>query len=152
MKGNPLLRLCLILLLLAAVLVPVCRLTLTTVETSSQSASSAPNSVVRDEGAKGVLRGRLLLRAAPSPIRFAVSLGGKTLVTEKNLLSPGEYGTDTEIPSGTDLLITAEWSDGKPHAVHVEFQPEGMTEPITASFWANRSLEDILTIPESPLP
>ena len=58
MKGNPLLRLCLILLLLAAVLVPVCRLTLTTVETSSQSASSAPNSVVRDEGAKGVLRGR----------------------------------------------------------------------------------------------
>jgi hypothetical protein len=152
MKGNPLLRLCIILLLLAAVLIPVCRLTLTTVESSSESASSAPKSMVRDEGSKAVLRGRFLLRAAPSPIRCAVSLGGKTIMTEKNLLSPGEYGTDMEIPPGTDLLITAEWSDRKPHAVRVEFQPEGMTAPITASYWANGSLEDVLTIPESPVP
>jgi hypothetical protein len=152
MKGNPLLRLCLILLLLSAVLVPVCRLTLTTVESSTESASSSQKSVVRDEGSKAALRGRLLLRAAPSPIRCAVSLGGKTIMTDKNLLSPGEYGTDMEIPPGTDLLITAEWGDRNPHAVRVEFQPEGMTEPITASYWANRSLEDVLTIPESPLP
>lgn len=152
MKGNPLLRLCLILLLLAAVLVPVYRLTLSTVQGSSESSSSAPKSVASDEASNAALHGRLLLRAAPSPIRCAVSLGGKTIMTEKNLLSPGEYGTDMEIAPGTDLLITAEWSDRNPHAVRVEFQPDGMTAPITGNYWANGSLEDVLTIPVSPIP
>lgn len=146
MKGNPILRLCLVLLLLAAVLVPVCRLARTP-DNPPDTPQSAPT---ESRSAPPPLRGRLLLHAAPSPLRCAVSLRGKTLLTERELLSPGEYAADAEVSSGDDLLVTAEWADETPHAILVEFLSQGMTSPVTRSYWAKRSLEDVLTIPVTP--
>lgn len=146
MKGNPILRLCLVLLLLAAVLIPVCRLTLNFGRPSETPVSADPE----QSGTPATLRGRLLLHAAPPPLCCAVSLRGKTLLTDKNLLSPGEYAADAEVSPGDDLLVTAEWDDGNPHAILVEFLPQGTSAPVSRSYWAKRSLEDVLTIAISP--
>jgi hypothetical protein len=147
MKGNPILRLCLVLLLLAGVLVPVYRLALTD-SNADPTANAAPSPSTSESGsAPSLLPARLLLHAAPSALSCAITLRGKTLLTEKNLLSPGEYAADAQVAPGDDLLITAEWSDDLPHAVRVEFLPQGMCTPVSRSYWAKRSLEDVLTIP-----
>lgn len=149
MKGNPILRLCLVLLLLAGVLVPVCRLALTDGQAdSTANAAPSPSPATSESGStSSLLSGRLLLHAAPSALSCAITLRGKTLLTEKNLLSPGEYAADAQVAPGDDLLITAEWSDELPHAVRVEFLPQGMSTPVSRSYWAKHALEDVLTIP-----
>lgn len=150
MKGNPILRLCLVLLLLAGVLVPVCRLALTDGQTlpAATATNAAPSPATSESGsASSLLPGRLLLHAAPSVLRCAITLRGKPLLTEKDLLSPGEYAVDAKVAPGDDLVISAEWSDELPHAVRAEFLPQGMSTPVSRSYWAKRSLEDVLTIP-----
>jgi hypothetical protein len=144
MKGNPILRLILVLFLLAAVLIPVCQLALNEPQPAVTTASE------KAESASALLDGRLLLHTAPAPLRCAVTLRGKTLLKEKNLLSPGEYAVGAQVASGDDLVITAEWSDDNPHAAQAEFLPPGMTSPVKRTFWAKRSLEDVLTIPVNP--
>ena len=144
MKGNPILRLILVLFLLAAVLVPVCRLALNEPQPAVTTASE------KAESASALLDGRLLLHTAPAPLRCAVTLRGKTLLKEKDLLSSGEYASDVRVARGDDLVITAEWSDDNPHAVRADFLQPGMTTPVTRTFWAKRSLEDVLTIPVNP--
>lgn len=144
MKGNPILRLCLVLLLLAAVLVPVCRLTLTM---GSDRRSDIPSATQGRAVTTKPSGGRLLLQTAPSPLRCAITLRGKTLLTESNLLSTGEYAAEAEVTPGDDLLVTAEWADETPHAVRAEFSSRGMTVPVVRSYWAKGSLEDVLTIP-----
>ena len=148
MKGNPILRLSLVLLLLAAVLVPVCRLALTSgkipvgnlPEIHPGEASPTPSQI----------HGRLLLHVAPAPLRCHVTLRGKPLLSEKDRIASGEYSSDAVVAPGDDLVIAAEWSDENPHAVRVEFLPSGMTTPVNRTFWAKRMLEDVLTIPASP--
>lgn len=142
MKGNPILRLCIVLLLLAAVVVPVCRLTL-----KSNPRPELPSPTQERPGTIKPSGGRLFLHAAPAPLRCAITLRGKILLTESNLLSPGEYAADAEVTPGDDLLITAEWADENPHAVRAEFSSQGMTVPVARSYWAKRSLEDVLSIP-----
>lgn len=147
MKGNPILRLCFVLLLLAGVLIPVCRVALT--EGKPDTVANAVSSPATSQSgtAPSLLPGRLLLNAAPAPLRCTVTLRGKTLLTEKDLLSPGEYAADAQLTPGDDLVISVEWSDELPHAVRAEFLPQGMGAPVSRSFWAKRSLEDVLTIP-----
>lgn len=144
MKGNPILRLILVLFLLVAVLVPVCRLAL-----NEPQAVLTPASVT-SESASPLLAGRLLLHAAPPPLRCAVTLRGKTLLSEKDLLSSGEYAVGAQVAPGDDLVITAEWSDDNPHAVRAEFLPPDMATAVNRTFWAKRSVEDVLTIPVNP--
>ena len=149
MKGNPRLRLCLVLLLLVAVLIPVCRLTLSVRESRQPSPAGEKSS----KGAVTTpLRGRLLLYTAPFPLRCTVTLGEKLLLSEQNVLAPGEYGAEVKVSPDEDLLITAEWNDGNPHAVRLEFLPSGMTAPISASYWAKRRLKDIFTTPRTTVP
>jgi len=150
MKGNPLLRLSLVLLLLAAVLVPVC--ILTTPPRKPSLTPATPQHGPSKPATMKPLPGRLLLHAAPSPLRCSVTLQGKPLLTERNLLAPGEYGADVRIPPDADLLVTAEWTDGTPHAVLVEFFPEGTGTLTTKSYWAKRSLEDTLSVTVSTAP
>ena len=143
MKGNPLLLLILVLAFLGVVAWPVCELTL------RPASSSCPVPLNKEPVASATLRGNLLFRAAPSPIRCSVSQHGIILLTESNLTTPGEYRAAVEIDAGDDLIITAEWGKYEPHAVRVEIQIQGWQEPLARSFWANRSLEDTFPIPDS---
>lgn len=146
MKGNPLLRMALILLFLAAVLWPVFRIT---------RKQGPPEVLHPGNGAKistQPLRVTLLLHAAPSPIHCSISQAGVVLLTESNSIAPGEYRSAVEIARGEDLIISAGWKDDSPHAVRAEVLVHGYQIPLEKSYWSQRSLEDTLPIPESFLP
>jgi hypothetical protein len=157
MKGNPLLRFAVVLLVLAAVLWPVCRMTLhkspaqESPITDSSSDSSASNSALAS-GKRPTLRATLLLHAAPSPQHCLISQAGRKLLTEKDQISPGEYRSAVEMSKGEDLLIAADWGDEEPHALRLEVLVHGYQAPLEKSFWGQKTVEDTLPIPESFLP
>lgn len=165
MKGNPLLRLAIVLLVLAAVLWPVCSLTLhraspqtvmpvaSSTETNAASTpDAAATSPLLSPGKRPTLRATLLLHAAPSPQHCLISQSGRKLLTEKNQISPGEYRTAIEITKGEDLIVSAEWDDEEPHALRLEVMVHGYQAPLEKSFWGQKTVEDTLSIPESFLP
>lgn len=152
MKGIPFLRIILILLVLVLVFWPVFKITrhhesstvpalaLKAEESASQTPTTSSLSVT------------LLLHAAPAPQKCSVSQGGAILLAETNLIAPGEYRAAARIRKGDDLLITAEWKDGDPHALRAEVLVHGYQAPLEKSFWAQQTLEDTLPIPDSFLP
>jgi hypothetical protein len=145
MKGKPLVRIALILLLLALVLWPVLKITRHTEQSSAHPVGAqAPQTTIDSS-----LSVTLLLHAAPSPINCSVTQGGIILLTETNLIAPGEYRAAVHIKKGDDLLITAQWKDGDPHALRAEVLVHGYQAPLEKSFWAQQSLEDTLPIPDS---
>lgn len=160
MKGNPLLRLIIILILLIAVFWPVLKITHPAVVPSPTAATySSPQNTGSSQGDQGgqkniasTLRVILLVHAAPSPLHCSISQGGVRLLTESNAISPGEYRTDVEISKGEDLLVTADWKNEEPHALRTEVLVQGYQAPLEKTFWAQQSLEDTLPIPDSFLP
>lgn len=153
MKGSPLLRIALILLLLAVVFWPVFKVTQKSKTTLQATASPTPDST--QNGAHGILASlpaTLLLHAAPAPIHCSVSQNGIVLLTESNSISPGEYRSTVNITKGDDLLITAQWSDEEPHALRAEVLVHGYQSHLEKSFWGQRQVEDTLPVPESFLP
>ncbi len=155
MKGNPLLLLSLIFIVLIAVFLPVLKIT----QHSSAlphpvplSLSVVSNSISPQHPVTSTLRVTLLLHAAPSPLHCSISQHGVSLLSEKDLVSSGEYRTAVEIVKGEDLLVTATWRDDDPHALRAEVLVHGYQTPLEKTFWAQQSLEDTLPIPESFLP
>jgi hypothetical protein len=152
MKGNPLLRLSLILIALIAVFWPVFKITRHSETLQLPPPPSIPavaNTLSPKTSVTSTLRVTLLLHAAPSPLHCAISQHGLSLLSEKNLVSPGEYRTAVEITPGEDLLVTATWKDDDPHALRVEALVHGYQAPLEKTFWAQQTLEDTLPIPES---
>lgn len=151
MKGNPLLRIAIILLILTAVFWPVFKITKHP-ETASphivpeSRPSPSPGAITSS------LRATLLVHTAPLPLHCSISQHGVVLLSESNVISPGEYRASVEIAKGEDLVITADWNDENPHAIRTEVLIHGYQIPLEKSFWAQRSLEDTLPIPESFLP
>ena len=149
MKGNPLLRIAVILLLLAAVFWPVLKITspskpplppaVSPAQTNSPTISSA-------------LSATILLHGAPAPAHCSVSQHGVVLLSETNLIAPGEYRASVPIAKGDDLLITASWHDEEPHAVRLEVLIHGYQAHLEKTYWAQSQLEDTLPVPESFLP
>ena len=149
MKGNPILRLTVILILLGAVFWPVFRITRSTPEVPP---SLPVASTTSQPSITSSLQATLLLHAAPSPLHCSISQHGIPLLTEKNLIGPGEYRTAVEITKGEDLIITADWKTEEPHALRAEVLIHGYQVPLEKSFWAQRTLEDSFPIPDSFLP
>lgn len=146
MKGTPSLRIAIILLLLAAVFWPVFKIT------RQQEPVTATACQPEANISTAPLRATLLLHAAPSPTHCSISQGGVVLLSESNGIAPGEYRVAVDITKGEDLLIHADWKDDFPHALRTEVLVHGYQIPLEKSFWARRSLEDTLPIPESFLP
>ena len=153
MKGTPLLRIALILLLLAAVFWPVFKITQKPKATLQTETSPTP---LPDQKAtqtiSSSLPATLLLHAAPAPLHCSVSQHGVVLLTESNSISPGEYRSSIGLTKGDDLLITAEWQDEEPHALRLEVLVHGYQSHLEKSFWGERRIEDTLSVPESFLP
>ena len=144
MKGSPILRLIIILMILAAVFWPVFRVT-------HHTAENVPKMPLTDTQApiSSSLRATILLHTAPPPLHCSVTVRGKILLTEKDLIAPGEYRASVEISKGDDLVITADWKDDDPHALRAEVLIHGYQVPLEKNFWAQHSLEDTFSIPES---
>ena len=154
MKGNPLFRLGVVLLLLGAVLWPVWKLT------SRDRQQNLPSTPVPDSSRTShetppraaTLRATLILHAAPSPLHCSIRQQGILLLSEKDMIAPGEYRAAVDLAKGVDLVISADWSVEEPHAVRAEVYVHGYQTHLEKSFWAQRSLEDSFVLPESFLP
>jgi hypothetical protein len=144
MKGNPALRTVLVLLLLAAVAYPVLRV-ISHGEHPGTATTSAPSPASQ---AKPVsLTGTLRIRTAPAPLRLEVTSSGKALLEAKETNDRGEAAKELSLPPGSDLIVRAEWSDDRPHALHAEFLPSGTNAPVGRDYWSGRTLEDVLSLP-----
>lgn len=150
MNGNPILRIALVLLALAAVLVPVWRITL------NSPAPKEPSSAALEKAPAAAKRhATLLMRAVPPPLRCSVRQHEVDLLREdnvKSLLSSGECHASVDLAPGEDLVITATWGDNESHALGIEVRTEGATAPLEKTFWSRRTLEDVLPLPEAFTP
>jgi hypothetical protein len=74
---------------------------------------------------------------------------GKVLLEAeaKETNDPGGISKELSLPAGSDLILRAEWSDDRPHALHAEFLPNGTNEPVVRDYWSERTLEDVLSLP-----
>jgi hypothetical protein len=144
MKGNPTLRTILVLLLLAVVAYPVSRV----ISRGEHSVSSPSSSPATTSVQNLPLTGTLRIKTAPAPLRLEVTTGGRIVLEakEQNVLS-GDISKELSLPSGSDLIVQAEWADDRPHALHAEFLPSGTNAPVVRDYWSGRMLEDVLNLP-----
>jgi len=138
MKGNPALRTVLVLLLLAAVSYPVMR-----VISHSEHPALSPEASVEPSQLTGILH----IKTAPAPLRLEVTSGAKVILGLSDQIGGGEFSKEASLPSGSDLIVRAEWEDDRPHALHAEFLPSGTNAPVCRDYWANHTLEDVLSLP-----
>ena len=150
MKGNPLLRLIFVLLVLSGVAWPVCRLTMQPTASISSAAHPTTSNTKSSDAKTSSQQATLHVRVAPSPLHCSIKQGGRTLLTDANLVAPGEYRVMAPISRGDDLLVTAEWTDGNPHALHAEVMLPGHQAPLQKDYWAGSTLEDTFPIEEQP--
>ncbi len=142
MKGNPALRTVLVLLLLAAVAYPVSR-----VISHGEHPVTATSPTTADPGKPAPLTGTLRIRTAPAPLRLEVTTGGKVVLEGKEPNGQCDIAKELSLPSGSDLLVRAEWADDRPHALHAEFLPSGTNATVSRDYWSARTLEDVLSLP-----
>lgn len=142
MKGNPALRTVLVLLLLVAVAYPVSRVI-------SHGEHPAPTSTATPPPKSATINGTLRIRTAPAPLRIQVASLGKVLLEAeaKETNDRGGISKELSLPPGSDLILRAEWSDDRPHALHAEFLPNGTNAPVVRDYWSERTLEDVLSLP-----
>ncbi len=152
MNGTPILRIALVLLALAAVLLPVLRITLD----SPVSKAEPPTTKEKAVAPGATRRATLLLRAAPPPLRCSVSQHGIDLLhgeeIAKNLHSTGEGRAAVDLAPGEDLVIRATWGNDESHALGIEVQTEDASPPLEKTFWSRHTLEDVLPLPEAFTP
>lgn len=98
------------------------------------------------------LKAVLLLHTTSPPLHCSIQQQGILLLTEKEMISPGEYRAAVNLAKGTNLLIKGDWPNDEPHSMRVEVLVHGYQTPLEKSFWAERSLEDTFPIPDSFLP
>ena len=149
MKGYPLIRLAVVVLFLALLFWPVYKLTLRHPSQPSRAdiTPRAPETIQNHP-----LRATLLVHAAPSPLHCSIREEGRILLSEKNVISPGEYRSEVDIDKGVDLVVAADWESEDPHAMRVQVLVYGYQTPLEKTFWAEKSLLDVLPIPASFLP
>ncbi len=116
---------------------------------ADQSLATAPSPTPLNRTA---LRATLLLHAFPMPNRCQVIQNGRIILTEKNLIAPGEYRAPMELVKGMNLVIRATWGNEEPHAIRAEVLIHGYQQTLEKSFWAQETLEDTISIPSSFLP
>ena len=153
MKGHPLFRFSLLLILLAPVLWFLCRLTMRE-HPAPSSLPLTPTAASTPEGTQGTalkatLRATLLLHATPAPLHCSIHQQGTLLLSEKDSIAAGEYRAAVDLTKGTDLLVAVEWPNDELHTVRVEVLIHGYQATLEKSFWAERTLGDTLPVPAS---
>lgn len=151
MKGNPLLRAGLVLGLMAVLFLPVWTVTHRHATPAATAGPTPPPETISDSGTPS-LRTTILIHAAPDPGTCSVTQEGRTVLSSKDRIGPGEYRSTADLRKGSDLVISASWKDGDPHALRVEVLVHGYQAPLEKDYWAQESLEDTFPIPDSFLP
>ena len=152
MKGHPLLRFTLAVILLGGVFWPVYRITSRSVETRKPVSAARATPPIGKPSPGNSFRVTLLLHAAPDVQQCSILQGGRTLLSQDNSVGRGDYEVETTLIPGEDLLIGGEWGNDDPHALRVRIIPQGSHAPLEKTYWAEKSLKDTLIVPETFMP
>lgn len=147
MRGNPLIRLVIAIVVFSLLGIPVWELT----RTHSVSANVAPSASGTDSGIQEVTLHVAFDLEEPAS-RVVLSLPA-----EPNLPSwtfqPAQAGSadwkTSLLKSGADILVEATWPDGKRHALKINLSAPGYA-PVEKTFWCNGSLRDVVTLNPQP--
>lgn len=145
MRGHPALQSVIVLLLLGAAVYPVLRLVRAHDRAHDLFQVEAP--IPSSTETSSTLFGTLSVTASPEPITMTVTAGGKQVMGLRDATSPGIYSRELSLSHGQDLLVTATWSDDRPHALRIALDPTGTNTPVSRDCWAGRQLQDTLSLP-----
>lgn len=136
MRGSPLLRACLVVIALLAVLWP-----LRTLTTHRAEGPSAPAQNVAGQESNA----HLVLTSTSFPFTFGVSHLGKTIWKGEAMES--SIARDVKMtfpPEGVDLLIDAKWQGDKQGAVKLDVTMDN-SDTMTKTLWGIGGVSGVLT-------
>jgi hypothetical protein len=141
MRGSPLVRAVLVVIVLLALLAPLRTLT----DRRSETATSLQQGV---QGSAAKKKFRLELTSTTVPFKYQITSGGETIWTgESNSTS---VATDMELkfpPEGIDLVLDATWIEEKQTAVRLALIPQG-SDMMAKTIWGTTSVSEVLTFQE----
>jgi hypothetical protein len=138
MRGSPLLRVLLIVLVLLAALWPLRRLTSHRGIGPTQMQTPSPPQAQ-------TLQTHLALTSTAVPFAFEVTHLGKVIWKGESAQGAIEKTMALNFPpEGIDLLLSVKWQGDQQSAVKLEVTPQD-GEPITRTLWGTTQASDVLT-------
>jgi len=141
MRGSPLVRAILVVIVLLALLLPLRTLTVRRTETAN---FPPPPAQVSPEKKKI----RLEITSTTVPFKFQIASSGETIWSgEAN--SP-TVATNAELrfpPEGIDLVVDASWTEKKETAMRIMLMPQD-SPPMAKTMWGTTSVSEVLTFQE----
>lgn len=139
MRGHPLIQALILLVLFAAVGLPIWSLTQEKVRVAKPVAAAPPKAG----------RSIRLEITTNSPAAVEIRLAGKVVAVSSQPERKQRY--HFSIPAGAaDLVVTARWQNtDSPNAIRLNALLDGDSLAV-ATFWGDSQVEDVLTIPAAP--
>jgi hypothetical protein len=141
MRGSPLLRAVLVVLVLLALLVPLHTLTNRRSEAAAPLQQAAGSSAAKRKV-------RLELTSTTVPFKYQITNGGEPIWSGESASTTVATDLELEFPSeGIDLVLDASWIEQKPTAVRLALIPQG-SGTIAKTIWGTTSVSEVLTFQE----
>ena len=141
MRGSPLVRAILAVIVLLALMVPLRTLT------SRRSEAATPLQQAA-QGSTAKKRFRLELTSTTVPFKYQITSGGETIWSGES--NSTTVATDAELkfpPEGVDLVVDASWTENKQTAVRLALIPQD-SAVMAQTMWGTTSVSEVLTFQE----
>ena len=137
MRGSPLIRALLVLIVLAALLVPLRRLT----SRQRPLPAQAPKSHTVSNK-----RFHLELTCTTSPFKYQITNSGQTVWNGYETSATTQTDLNLDFPpEGVDLVMDVAWDEKKPTAVRIVVKPSD-DEETSQTAWGTTSVSEVVTI------
>ncbi|MGA8656527.1 MAG: hypothetical protein WB586_10290 [Chthoniobacterales bacterium] len=142
MRGSPLLRALLVLIALAALVVPLRKMTSEQVPLPVQPRKNSERSVPNK-------RIHLELTCTTSPFRYQVAYSGQTIWNGYEAAATAKTDLDLAFPiEGIDLVLDVSWEENRPTAVRLVVKPSN-EEETSETAWGTTNVSEVVTIKPS---
>jgi len=139
MRGSPLIRALLVLIVLAALLVPLRRMT------SKQRPLPAP---LQNSSQPTVPNKRfhLELTCTTSPFKYQITYSGQTIWKGYETAATAQIDLNLDFPpEGVDLVMDVAWDEKKPTAVKLVVSPPD-DEETSQTAWGTTNVSEVITV------
>ena len=137
MRGSPLIRALLVLIVLATLLVPLRRLT------SQQRPLRAQPPLSHSVPKKPL---HLELTCTTSPFKYQITNSGQTVWSGSETGATAQTDLNLEFPpEGVDLVMDVAWNEKRPTAVRLVVKPSD-DEATSQTAWGTTSVSEVVTV------
>ena len=141
MRGSPLVRAILVVIVLLTLLVPLRTLT------SRRSEAATPQAQTPHDSSEKK-KFRLELTSTTIPFKFRITSGGETIWNGESNSTTVATDAELKFPSeGIDLVMDASWAEQKETAVRLALIPPN-SAPIVKTVWGTTGVAEVMTFQE----